>query len=229
MSVAWSAFATPYINSDVPKVNVTIAGIAARQAAIEFCERTKLWFIRSEASSLFTGKSIYGFDTPQHTVMVQDGIFMLEVLELDGSGNLSKRVEIEPRTYTDLIRERPGFTTDTDEYPEFFWVRGDGLVQVTPTPTQDKTGVLYADIAVKPSPASTMSPQFLYDHYAPVIAAGAKAILLGSKGEPWEDQAKAMQYRDQFENNINSAAVARIKSNTRKAPAAKAPAAYGRL
>ncbi|MBI1202612.1 MAG: hypothetical protein GC182_08890 [Rhodopseudomonas sp.] len=160
-----------------------------RDAAIEFCERTRLW--RETDTIVTTGADAEPISCPS------DGIVMaIENCSIDGT-------KLAPISIADLDRRRPGWRTEDVGSgggrwyiaPEF------GSVQVIPR----SSGTILVEFIAKPKPDALTLPDFLFDLYGREIADGAAAGVLLTPGADFSNpnfgallQAKFTAKLDRF-------------------------------
>lgn len=164
----------PYVLRDCPNVPRDVALMDIREAAIEFCIRTRYW--REE---------IVPQQTVPSTAVTEYEIFTqapdsrpVAVFSLQADG-----VPLSPMTEDELDRNHSnwrmaigmptGFVVPVPE-----WVR--------PFPiAANKVVTLTGKVAVAPTRTGNYVPSAIFDNYAGTIASMAKARLMKIPGKPW--------------------------------------------
>lgn len=135
---------------------------AIRQAAIEFCERTRFW--RYEDEFAITSTDIDGLTAPSGSV-----IYDIDAVWFNGR-------KLTPKTTGQLVLEptwRSGATAQTST-PKYVTQTEPNTIQIVPF----QTGQLKFALFLKPSQDATEVPDFLVDQHRETIAHGALARIL---------------------------------------------------
>lgn len=185
---SWIEFYDYYL-ADLPGCTYYAAGNALRQAAQEFCQRTKALRMTVDPLTLTTD-SIYDFDFTTNEVLVQ--VLWAKIDDQD----LRILAPGEDSEGTRSIR-----AIDSSQFELF------------PDPTAGQ--ILTMECAIKPSNTSDSIDDFLYDQYAEKIAYGAKARLMMQADKPYTNLQLAPVNGALFDAAIASATlrVARSYSN----------------
>jgi hypothetical protein len=135
---------------------------AIRDAATQFCERTKLW--RGTATIVTTGENPEAITVPTDAIL-----YTISSCALDGR-------PLDPITLSELATERPYWRTDDIGCGGARWYVAPerGTIQAVPR----SSGTLFVEFVVKPTATAAALPDFLLDEYGPVIADGAAGALL---------------------------------------------------
>lgn len=158
-----------------------------RQAAITFCERTRLW--RYEDTITITG------DNPE-TVVTPDGAVIHEIERLDFNG--AELDEVTPARLDELMAEwRAGTLTGT---PGYYTQIAPNTVSLAPI----EAGDLGVYMWLKPSQDATELPDFMPDQYRQVIADGALGRILLIPNQSFTNPEMAMAFAASFQSNIDS-------------------------
>jgi hypothetical protein len=164
-----------------------------RQAALRFCERTRLW---RDHDTIETD----GVD-PEPVSVPNDSV-LFEVLSCSQGHKV-----LHPITFDRLARERPhwrhegiGSTGGSRWYicPEF------GTILALPR----CSGVLHVEIVVKPSATADSLPDFLLEHYGQDIANGASALVLAKPDVAFGNMQLAGALNGAFETRLASLSTA---------------------
>lgn len=143
--------------SDVSGVTFAAASRALREAAQEFCERTKVWRVAMDPVMTVAGSSIYDFDLTADQELVR-----------------FTRVKLGGHDIAGLLHDQEGDRTQ-------------GLIALTPRefmlqPAPDPGLKVEITAVLKPSNTARGIEDILYAHHAKAIACGARAKLV--EGEP---------------------------------------------
>jgi len=164
--------------------NVT-AFAAIRLAAIEFCERTKLW--RWEDDFDILANDCEQITTPYGSVLHEIDKVLFDGNELERA-TPSWLDAVEPGWRTGSLTGIPNFVTQTE------------MNTIRLVPGQDGHVNIY--VWLKPSADAKQLPDFLSDQYREVIAAGALARLLAQPNQPYTNMTNSSGYAVLFEAKI---------------------------
>jgi hypothetical protein len=178
--------------------NIT-AFAAIRLAAIEFCERTKLW--RWEDDFDILANDAEAITTPYGSVLH-------EIDKVLFNGN-----ELERKTPSWLDDFEPGWRTNsiTSELPQY--VTQTELNTIRLVPSADGHVNIY--VWLKPSADAKQLPDFLSDQYREIIAAGALARLLSQPGQPYSNPTLGAGYAALFEAKVTDMLGRAVKGQQR--------------
>ena len=172
-----------------PGVPDAVAFKSIRGAAIEFCERTRLWKYEDEFN--ITADDEGDIYTPNGSVL-----FDLEVMQWEGK-------DLEPIATRDLDHRIPHWrTTPASELsglPQY--VTQISLNQLKIVPIQ--AGSVYLCVRLKPDPNAMIVPDFLAQQYREVIGWGALGRLLTIPGQSYSNNDLAAYYKGLFEQKID--------------------------
>jgi len=200
----------PEVMQFMPDVPELVAKNAIRNAAIEFCEKTRYWQIDVNPISVVTGKRNYVVPTPADTKMVGavSAYYDTNLLIPKGPDELARiyrmgdwqQVEGAPQYLTQIIK------------PE---------VVLVPTPYEYRADVLHLRVAIAPTRDAEEISQDVYENYLMVIANGAKAILYNTPGQPYFDKTSAKECQMYFRAGIANARIQIDKGLTRSSTRAE--------
>lgn len=188
-----------------------VAEFLLRQAAIEFCERTKCW--RQEATIAVDEQE----EVPAAHTWAQ--IHQIERATFDGR-------DLTPVPYIDA--HLPGlYGAQAENVPRYITQVNPGSVVIAPY----KAGTLRLSMILKPQEgvslggtlgdplkdAKNVVPPFLFDHHASAIADGALARILMLPEQPFTDPGKAALCQARFDAAIGEAA-SRFQRGQQNAP-----------
>ena len=156
-----------------------------RQAAQEFCERTRLWRDSDEFAVSADNCSF---------VCVPDGaeLYQIEHASFDGK-------TLTPTSIKDLDRGNWGWRDSTDGVPRWITQIGMDTVQVVP----GGEGTLRLQTVLRPSDDAEQLPAFIGKHHRQLIAEGALARILMLPGQSFTDPTTAQFYSMRFDAGLN--------------------------
>ena len=186
----------PLIDGQITGCPDVMARDAARDAAIEFCNRTRLISLTTEVDVL-QGESRTLLFPPDGEVFVVEHLY---------------------RDKTPLTRlSRHDFELDRlhiqDGAPWAYYVDGDRQMMLGPTPTANET--LIGHFIIRPSDTASSVPDRLWTDWRQGIVAGARAFIR-NRHLPWSDPALEAKDRDEFEQAIAAANLDRAQGGTRR-------------
>jgi len=178
----------PSVRPFAPGVPDPTAYANIRLAAIEFCERTRLW--KWEDDYDVTASDCEQILTPAGSVLHD-----IEVVLFDGR-------ELHPKATRDLDRLRPGWRTGDvgSGLPEFVTQIEQNTIRIVP----QMDGHLYMCLRLKPSQDTRDLPDFLADEYREVIGWGALSRLLVIPGQSYSNPDMAVFYANRFNAKLDS-------------------------
>jgi hypothetical protein len=196
----------PELLQYVPDVPEVVATNAIRNAAIEFCERTRVWQVDSFSTSI-AGLASYEVDPPFGAKFV-DIIFAYY-----GDRLLVPKVAEElDRVYrwTDwrTLRGEPVYLTRMNALE----------IILVPAPSEARVRIKLR-AAYAPTRASNQVGVDVYENYLEVICMGARARLYNTPLQPYYDKPSANEFERKFRSAISEVRVQVNRSLTRTAPA----------
>lgn len=183
-----------YIRGSASDCPETLIKDAVREAAIEFCERTK---VVTETVTITTeiGKADY-----QAVTVEGEAAEVSAIKNADGG-------DLEPVSYNEYL----ALDSDDADPTRFCFDGIDVLLHPTPVVVQTLT----ATVVIKPEDGNTEVPDVLLSKYRLAIAAGAKAFI-HSQYDDYLDPGKFELNQAVFENGIAKANMFRAKGGTGK-------------
>jgi len=155
-----------HINLYAPGCALPTAYFGIRQAAIEFCERTKLW--RYEDEFAVTGTDAEAMIAPSGAV-VQD----IETAFFDGEKLTPKTVEWLDANIRDWRSGTPA------GLPAYITQTEPNTLRIVPA----QAGTVKLAVWLKPAQDAEEVPDFMVDQYRAVIANGALSYILAIPGK----------------------------------------------
>lgn len=178
---------------DLPGCPPLIALNAIRNAAIEFCEITRIYRVDLTPIIILANTPTYAYaGMPSGTVVHEPlhSVFGTSRILPKAPDDLQEQFGDDWRTKTGT----PLFIVGEDER----------TVRVVPYPTADLSDTLKLWVAIKPSDAATTIEQRLFEEYRTVIADGAKALLMASPKKTYTDKEMAAFYAGKFNVSCSS-------------------------
>lgn len=188
---AWSAF-YPDVLIELPGAPLPLVDHWLRNAAIEFCERSKAY--RLDLAALDTVAAQMGY-----AVTPPDGLEPIEILSVTYDG--------EPLTVQapGALSDRYGDWQAEVGTPEYFTQQDGATLLLVPAPADAAVAALKIKAAVKPSPTATGIDDWLFSRWRTAIASGCKAHLLLMADKPWSNPDRATLNAGRFEEAIAKA------------------------
>lgn len=199
---AWTAWYDEIV-PDLPGApTLTLVKNAIRNAAIEFCDRTWVYRVAHDPLAVEANVPDYELEPPTKTALVK-------VLRA-----WYDKKEIYPKTQDELAQLFSHWPSITGT-PLYFTQRSPDVLLLVPTPAASLQDALTAEIAIKPTRASTGISTDLFEKYLEEIAYGAKARLFAMSRKPWSDVTLAAYNRGMFDECVGKAKVQAVKGHTR--------------
>lgn len=174
---------TPY----APSAPEPVVLRALRDAAVRFCERTRMWRVRDQ----FTTSGAF----PEPISMHEDAVlYEIESCSLDGRN-------LDPIALDHLDVERPGWRDDdigASGLARWFVSPELGTVQAVPR----SSGVLAVQVICKPKAGAATLPDFLFDLHREEFAHGAAARVLMTPSETFANPQLAAVLESKFEGRM---------------------------
>jgi len=192
----------PYVR-DVPEM---VALQAVRNAAIQFCEMTRVLQLNLEPMDVTQSVSKYEFDPPI-------GYKIVDIMEAWFGDQL-----LIPKPVEELTRiYRTSNWNTLDGNPYYYFRDRTQEVQLVPMPKVTETGKLKIRASISPVRASTTVDGELYERYFEHIAMGARARLCDTPNQPYYDPKSAQTYLKRFSDAMTHTRTSVAKGLTRSA------------
>lgn len=177
----------PHVMPTVPGCPEPMAISALREAAIEFCQRTRLWRYDDEFE-------VTGDDCD--VVCVPSGAELLEIEHCTFNG-----FPLEEISILELDNEHPYWREDDQNtMPRYFTQIELDTIRVVPK----AAGTVKVYTILMPSEDGDMVPDWLVTKFRRVIAAGALKDLLVIPGQPFFNPQLAAGFSARFSNALNT-------------------------
>lgn len=172
---------------------IFVAVESVRDAAIEFCNRSRYWRVTLASINIVAGQATYTLIPPTDSSIS-------EILSVRHNTFV-----VNPTSEFSLDGQYPSWRLLTSSQAEEYFSNERNIIRLTPIPSVSGTANLDVRVVLKPSRTSTTIPDQLYDHYLEEVAAGAKARLMVMPGVDWSNPDLALYYRTVFESGIKNA------------------------
>lgn len=176
----------------LPYVRVHVSGLPApvmvhelRTATIQFCERSRAWK-GMDALDVVAGESRYVVPVPDEAQLA-----VLEEVYL-GSQYLTPKP-------LDELRARWINWLDATGNPLYYTQLEPDAITLVPKPVVSQVDGLRFRAHFKPLPNAKQVPDFLLNHYGPIIASGALAKLMMMPDLPCHNPKLAEHHQAQFD------------------------------
>jgi len=171
---------------------IFVAVESVRDAAIEFCARSRYWRANLTPVNVVAGQAAYTLSPPADSIIH-------EILSVRHNTFV-----VSPTTEFSLD-DSPSWRLLTSSQAEEWYSNEQNVINLTPTPSVAGTAKLDVRVILKPSRTALNIPSQLYDHYLEEVAAGAKARLMVMPGVEWINPALAGHYKTIFDAGIKNA------------------------
>ncbi len=179
-----------HINLYAPGCAAPTAYFGIRQAAIEFCERTRLW--RFEDDFPTTGDEAERLFSPAGSV-----IHLIETAWFDD-------VRLEPKTTEWLDAHCRGWRNAALTGQAAYITQTEpNTLRVVP----GQAGTVKVAMFLKPSQDADDVPEFMVDEYRAVIGNGALAYILAIPGQSFTNLELAASFGAAFQQKLDSLAM----------------------
>lgn len=160
----------------------------------KFCDQTHSW--RADLTiSPVTGVRDYVLPVPA-------GAEVIRVRTAVQGGMI-----ISPTTDDTLAISTPNYINQTASTASFYTVPTTGTFRLHPMPVGASINPVAIAVAMRPTIAATVIPQFLFDEWLAVIADGALAYLKAQIDQPWGDGNQAAYHEGRFNQSVNDVRV----------------------
>lgn len=177
----------PHIDQYAPGCPAPTAYFGIRQAAIDFCERTRLW--RYEDDFDIPGDESESITTPYGSVLHE-----IELVQFDDE-------DLEPQTTDWLDKNCRGWrANELTGQPSYVVQTEPNTLRVVPW----VAGHINLFLWLKPSQDATELPDFIIDQYRETIAHGALARILMMPGQPFSNPNLAGTFGALFTSKLDT-------------------------
>lgn len=195
----------PLIRPYAPGCADPTAYMGIRQAAAEFCERTRLW--RYDADFAVTSSDTATVTTPADSVLYE-----IELAQFNA-------VDLEPVNTQYLDERRNNWRSgDLTGQPEFITQTDMNAVRVVPW----QAGTLTLHLYLKTSQDADELPDFMADQFRETIAYGALARILMVPNQSFSSPQMATFWQAKFDEKLDALTGANIFGQQRAPKRTKA-------
>lgn len=187
------------LNQDVQGAPIEMMRQALVDAAVEFCERTRLWNEIQDAQLLVNANADYELDLPSKARLLSVEEVWCGIREL------------KPITMHALQTVMPDWQTRTAPEPLYYNAAFDmDTFRVYPTPADVIGAKLRIKGSFQPSDDADSLPDFLWNRYRSGIISGAKATLMAKPAVVWANPALSGVHRAMFRDAIADGIIQRM-------------------
>lgn len=169
----------PYVEPDVPGAPAPAIVRAVRDAAIQFCRETKIWWEVLPAQDLTIDVHTYTLNPPAKSVVAE-----LTRLTVEGA-------PIYPTTVDWLASYKGKWEEATGARPSQYFRPTPTTFRIYPTATETVVNAFLATAVLRPADDATGVEAMLFEEFREAISDGTKARLFRQKAAPWYDPLEA--------------------------------------
>ncbi len=191
----------PLVITECPGVPIILANEHIRNAAIQFCEESRIWIEMQTPYAVVAATPDVTFAT------VTDG----RVHEIRSATWNGYPIDPLTREWCDIWRPqwRPGITPVVQGAVEGVTQLNDTTCRLVLAPAAN--GTLILEVALKPTQTAATLPDILFNEYKEVIAAGANARLQAMNDVPWRNLEQAAIHAGFFKDAYERANLRQAK------------------
>jgi len=216
MTKEWSDFVN-LVQVSVPGCPPASVRDAIKRSVNELCMRSALWQERLPVASLFADI---------------DEVPLTPTSDARVSGILSAKYGNAPLTHAGPSRLDeifPEWENTTQGPPSFCYLYdydGYQVMKIVPTPEEDEDDCINIRVSLKPKSDAESIPDFFYDDWRDVIAAGALAELCAIPEKTWTSDKLVEYYASKFRAGIARAGAVDVLNGARRSTYVK-PVEFG--
>lgn len=188
---AWSAF-YPDVLPELPGAPLLLVDHWLRNAAIEFCERSKAHVVDLVAMNAVANQMAYTLVPLAETEIV-------EIKAAWFSGN-----KLAPKGHT-FLEDKYGDWTAAVGTPEYITQQASDVALLVPAPAASASGSIKIKAVARPAIAATGIHDWLFQQYRQALVAGCKAKMMAMDKVSWSSPDRVEYYLGQFEAAIDKA------------------------
>lgn len=186
---------------DVPEI---VAIQAIRNAAIQFCEKTRVLQTELLPMDVVESVAVYEFEP-------DIGYKVVDVIEAWYGDQF-----LVPKAVEELTRiYRTSNWNDLDGNPYYYFRSRTQEITLVPKPQESELSKLRLRVAVVPSRASSGIDEEIFERYYEYITLGARARLYDTLGQPYYEPKAAQLYLKRFSDAMNEVRTRVAKGLTR--------------
>ncbi len=188
---AWSLF-YPDVLPDLPQAPLPMVDHYLRNAAIEFCERSKCNVVRLTDLDSVADQMTYALTLAANT----------ELVEIKSVRYLGEKLDPAAPVFLEGKFDDWESEIGTPEY----YTQADSLnVMLVPAPDGANVAGIRIRAATKPGSAATGVEDWLFSEYRLAICAGAKAKMMAELNKPWSNPDLVALNQGIFDGAIDAA------------------------
>lgn len=183
----------PQINPKAPGVPLPTARQAILQAAMQICERSRLW--KHSVELVVNDLDDIAFTPPEGAVLLDYESILFRATP-DGCD-----IDLEAKTSDWMDRCMRGWRRGSiPGYPKYFSQTSIGTLRIAPI----ENGFVTINMTLKPTIDADQLPDFLMQQYGEMVAWGALGRILSTPDQPFTDFAAGAAYLQAFEQKLAS-------------------------
>jgi hypothetical protein len=188
----------PYVLPEVPGCPEISVDVALRSSLIEFCEKSLVIQRDHDPLTVVAGVVDYDFEPPTGSLVVKVMKAWYKSEEL---------IPLAPDEVEDAELYNRSFSgaNTTGSQPRYILQKDERTFSLYPIPDVNVANGLTMRVAYKPTRTASSFEDVLFEDYAEVIAAGAKARLMMSPGKTYTNPQLAVALMDMFGRGVNTA------------------------
>lgn len=194
-----SAF-LPFILPFVHACSNPAGMVAARFAAIEFCEKSDWLQYQVDPITVQAGIADYEIEAPEDSLPMR----------VKSATLVGTRTPLEPKTQDELTRLYGDWRSQVGTPLYTTQINTNELILV-PSPDTRIAAGLHMIVTLRPTNDAAEIDDDLYNRWAEPIGYGARARLMEMAGQPYFDPVNAPAARKVFTNAINMAKAERLR------------------
>lgn len=211
MTINFEAYLTE-VRPDVPGCPENTMINAVRNAAIELCEKSRIWRETLAPIDVVQGEDQYQLTSANTQALVNDPVHVA----YDGR-------PLSGKTEEELDRIDRSWRTADENPPQCYLLGSGAVLWLNRKPDLAITGGLVVRVSLKPAPGSDGADDFIYNDWHEAIAHGAKRRLMEIPEKKWTNLALARFHGQKFTYFINQALAKADKGNLRQASYVQIP------
>lgn len=188
----------PYVLPEVPGCPEISVDVALRSSLIEFCEKSLVIQRDHDPLTVVAGVVDYDFEPPTGSLVIKVMKAWYKSEELIPlAPDEVEDAELYNRSFSDA--------NTAGSQPRYILQKDERTFSLYPIPDANVANGLTMRVAYKPTRTASSFEDVLFEDYAEVIAAGAKARLMMSPGKTYTNPQLAVAMMDMFGRGVNTA------------------------
>lgn len=208
---AWSLF-YPDVLPELPGAPLPLVDHWLRNAAIEFCERSKALVQTLAPVNSVASQMAYGLPMPTSGSPAVALYELVQIVSVRFNGE-----KLTPKAPLFLETKYDDWESEVGD-PEHYTQADTENVLLVPAPADAAVGAIEVRAALKPTHDATGVSDWLYSQYRQALCAGAKAKLMAMENQPWARPDLVSLNQGMFEEAISKATTAASDGHVRSRP-----------